>query len=192
MFSFQEFVISGLYLYEIRRFLKPGAMFRKKRTRQVMQHLIYINVLIVILDLTLLTLEYANLFMIQGIYKATAYGIKLRLEFSILNQLMEIAQGNKGDFGMNTDIYTRRKISDITIERGSKSCSIFTTTGSTANLPNPKGVVKNTDVCVHCTRPDSTKYKDSRPGIVQQVSSVAGLEGGSDLEYEMKFTRIHY
>src|SRR5436190_250540 len=40
-FSIQEFIISAMYLYETHRILKPSATFQKKRTRQVMLHLIY-------------------------------------------------------------------------------------------------------------------------------------------------------
>jgi hypothetical protein len=92
-FSIQEFIISGIYVFETRRFLKSGASLHKENIRRVMRHLIYINLLIIFLDLTLLGTEYANQFMVEGIYKATVYSIKLRLEFSILNQLMAIAQG---------------------------------------------------------------------------------------------------
>src|SRR4051795_10488219 len=85
------------------KLLKPGSMFQKERARRMMRHLIYINVLIIFLDVTLLATEYANLFEIEGIYKVTVYSIKLLLEFSILNQLMEVAQGSASVSGTNTE-----------------------------------------------------------------------------------------
>jgi hypothetical protein len=155
-FSLQEFIISGLYVFETRKILKLSAMFRKKRTRQVMRHLICINILIIILDVSLLALEYANYFMIQGIYKAAVYGIKLRLEFSILNQLVDIAKGHKDDFGSNLhSVYCQVETS---LESGgSRGIPVFTTAamnGSTASPPNASGVVNS-------TRSNSTKDKDS-------------------------------
>ena len=50
-FAIQEFIISGLYVYETRQILKPGETFHKKRTRRVMRHLIYVNILIIIIHL---------------------------------------------------------------------------------------------------------------------------------------------
>jgi hypothetical protein len=93
-FCMQEFSISCLYVYETRRILKPGETFQKKRTRRVMRHLIYINVLIIVLDIILLGIEYANLWEIETTFKVALYSIKLKLEFTILNQLMDISKGS--------------------------------------------------------------------------------------------------
>jgi hypothetical protein len=90
-FCIQEFIISGLYVYYTRQILKPGESFQKKRTRQVMMHLIYVNILVILMDITLLCTEYANLYEIQITFKGALYSIKLRLEFAILNDLMSIA-----------------------------------------------------------------------------------------------------
>jgi len=57
-----------------------------------MWHLIYINILIIVLDLVLLGTEYAGLFYIQTTLKCAVYSIKLKLEFTILNQLLEYSQ----------------------------------------------------------------------------------------------------
>jgi hypothetical protein len=96
-FSIQEFIISGLYLHETRRILQPTASFQKKRTRQVMLHLIYVNILIMFMDITLLSMEYANLYEIQITFKGTLYSIKLRLEFTVLNSLMSLTNSNNSD-----------------------------------------------------------------------------------------------
>lgn len=96
-FCIQEFIISGLYLYETRRILQPSASFQKKRTRQVMLHLIYVNVLIILMDITLLCMEYANLYEIQITFKGTLYSIKLRLEFAVLNSLMSLTRSGNSD-----------------------------------------------------------------------------------------------
>lgn len=56
-------------------------------TVAVFQHLIWSNVLIILLDISLLAMSYADLFYIYGPYKSTVYGIKLTIEFAILNRL---------------------------------------------------------------------------------------------------------
>ncbi|KAH7308875.1 hypothetical protein BKA65DRAFT_576475 [Rhexocercosporidium sp. MPI-PUGE-AT-0058] len=90
-FCIQESIISGLYVYYTRQILKPGESFQKKRTRTVMLHLIYVNILVILMDITLLCTQYANLYEIQITFKGALYSIKLRLEFAILNDLMSIA-----------------------------------------------------------------------------------------------------
>lgn len=55
-------------------------------------HLIAVNILVIFLDITILSLEYANQYRLQTAYKAMAYSIKLKLEFSILNTLVNITR----------------------------------------------------------------------------------------------------
>ncbi len=45
-FTIQELIISGLYLYEARRILRPGQVFQKKKTNEVMKHLIWVNIFV--------------------------------------------------------------------------------------------------------------------------------------------------
>lgn len=90
----QEAVISGLYVFEIARILRPdgygnsfeedaqrrtdqerGVMtaptrkVRTQRGRRVMKHLLYVNIVIVILDITLLVTEFIGHYEIQVLYK---------------------------------------------------------------------------------------------------------------------------
>jgi hypothetical protein len=97
-FCIQEFIISGLYVYATKQILKPGETFQKKRFRRVMRHLIYVNILVILMDITLLGTEYANLYDIQITFKGTLYSIKLRLEFAILNQLRSIVQPSSSSY----------------------------------------------------------------------------------------------
>jgi hypothetical protein len=57
-----------------------------------MKHLIWINVLIVLLDLTILATEYSGHYEIQVMYKGALYSVKLKLEFCILNQLVSLTK----------------------------------------------------------------------------------------------------
>ncbi|KAI9764119.1 MAG: hypothetical protein M1840_008679 [Geoglossum simile] len=93
-FFLQEAIISGLYIFETRRLLKPAGTFQKEKIRRVMCHLIYINIFIIVLDLIVLITEYAGLFDIQVTFKGAVYSVKLRIEFAILNELMKLANGS--------------------------------------------------------------------------------------------------
>jgi hypothetical protein len=92
-FFLQETIISGLYIFETRRLLKPAQTFQKDQIRRVMSHLIYINIFIIILDIIVLVTEYAGLFDIQVTFKGAVYSVKLRMEFAVLNELMRVASG---------------------------------------------------------------------------------------------------
>ncbi|KAH6715666.1 hypothetical protein BKA61DRAFT_733566 [Leptodontidium sp. MPI-SDFR-AT-0119] len=101
-FCIQEFIISGLYVFHTRKILKTSAIFRKSNTRTVMQHLIFVNVLIILMDFTLLGTEFANHYEIETTYKSALYSIKLKLEFAVLNQLLSLTRSsldstNKGN-----------------------------------------------------------------------------------------------
>jgi hypothetical protein len=90
-FSVQEFIISGIYLYETRKILKTSTEVAKYRVRRVMYRLIYINITMVLLDIAVIVLQYVNRYEVQVTFKDAAYSLKLKLELVILNQLKEIS-----------------------------------------------------------------------------------------------------
>ena len=94
----QETIISGLYIYEISSILKPQgssstfpteerkstdrgasvsrmptkrAVKKSPRGRKVLKHLLYVNIIIVILDVTLLATEFIGHYEIQVLYKVS-------------------------------------------------------------------------------------------------------------------------
>jgi hypothetical protein len=77
-----------------------------------MTHLIYVNIMVILMDVTLLGTEYSGHYEIQTTYKAAVCSVKLKMEFSILNQLPEITQGNhqasypRSSNGMTLDTFT--------------------------------------------------------------------------------------
>ena len=103
-FCIQEFIISGLYVYATYQILKPGETFKfgKGRTRQVMLHLIYVNLVVILMDIALLCMQYANLYEIQITFKGALYSIKLRLEFTVLNQLRSLVLPEVDKYGNPT------------------------------------------------------------------------------------------
>jgi hypothetical protein len=91
-FSTQEFIISSLYIWEARKMLRTISNIKKEEARSVMIHLILVNILMILMDVTLLGTEYANEYSIETTYKSTLYSIKLKLEFSILNRLRALVK----------------------------------------------------------------------------------------------------
>jgi hypothetical protein len=91
IFCLQEFTISALYIYETVKILRVT-----KSTgygighRILLRHLISVNALVILLDAPILVFEYAGYYLLQTSYKPMAYSVKLKLEFSILNRLVEL------------------------------------------------------------------------------------------------------
>lgn len=96
-FFIQELIISGLYVWETTRRLKLEKSIGNTRTRVVLNHLVYVNILVILLDVTILALEFANLFDIQTAWKPLVYSVKLKLEFSILNRLVALTRSSRND-----------------------------------------------------------------------------------------------
>lgn len=92
-FTIQETIISGLYLYEARKILRPSEAFHRDKTNEAIKHLIWVNLFVIFLDAALLATEFANLFDIQTVFKAAIYSVKLRFEFVVLNQLVDVVGG---------------------------------------------------------------------------------------------------
>ncbi|KAH6976878.1 hypothetical protein EDB80DRAFT_880024 [Ilyonectria destructans] len=87
-FSIQESVISGLYIWEASHGLKPIFAMKKMAARKVIQQLILVNVLVVLLDISLIITQYLDHFQIATTYKPVVYSIKLKMEFVVLNRLL--------------------------------------------------------------------------------------------------------
>ncbi|KAI0432802.1 integral membrane protein [Xylaria sp. FL1042] len=115
VFFVQETTLSLLYMWQTRKHLRDmsplleqsnlsieSATTRAKtrKTKTMLQQLFYINVLIISLDIALLGVQYASLFYLQGAFKPAIYGVKLKLEFVILNRLVKsIAHRNVSTVG---------------------------------------------------------------------------------------------
>jgi hypothetical protein len=97
LFFIQEITISGLYIYETTKLMRIRKGLQDMGTnssRHLMTHLILVNVIIVILDITILALEYSGMYDLQTSCKTFVYSVKLKLEFSILNRLVELTTRN--------------------------------------------------------------------------------------------------
>lgn len=88
-FCLQEFAISTLYIVATVRIL--GSVYHSM-TRKVMMQLILINCICIGMDIVLIVLEFTGEYVGEASIKPMIYAIKLKLEFTILNQLMGLSK----------------------------------------------------------------------------------------------------
>ncbi|KAL9591746.1 MAG: hypothetical protein Q9179_007414 [Wetmoreana sp. 5 TL-2023] len=88
-FCLQEFTISTLYIVSTVRIL--GSVYHSM-TRKVMFQLILINVVCIGMDIVLIGLEFTGKYVGEASIKPMIYAIKLKLEFTVLNQLMGLSK----------------------------------------------------------------------------------------------------
>lgn len=92
VFSAQELIISSLYIFETARMLKARKGVAPAGPRRILSHLILVNIFIVLLDVSILALEFTEQYNIQTAWKPVVYSVKLKVEFSVLNRLVEFSQ----------------------------------------------------------------------------------------------------
>ncbi|RFU29582.1 hypothetical protein B7463_g6766, partial [Scytalidium lignicola] len=86
-----ECIISGLYIWKTAKLRKLENGIQVNGTaHRIIMHLLIVNVIVILLDISILALEYAGLYYIQTTWKALVYSVKLKLEFSILNKLVDL------------------------------------------------------------------------------------------------------
>ncbi|EON69096.1 hypothetical protein W97_08409 [Coniosporium apollinis CBS 100218] len=93
IFCMQELGISGLYVWKTVDILRTTLT---QNARNIMKQLFGINVLIILMDIALLALEYRNVTVYQQSFKGVVYSVKLKLEFAVLNQLVEVVRPGGG------------------------------------------------------------------------------------------------
>jgi hypothetical protein len=64
-------------------------------TRKLLYQLFTVGVLIILMDIALLGVEFANLYIIDATFKGVVYSIKLKLEFAVLGKLVHFVTGNQ-------------------------------------------------------------------------------------------------
>lgn len=92
VFTAQEILISGVYLYEVRKVM--GGI-RDKRSRGMVKQLVLMNVLIIALDIVTLSIEFCEWFMIQVTLKGLVYSVKLKVEFAVLSKIISLVRDKR-------------------------------------------------------------------------------------------------
>lgn len=203
LFFLQELAISTIYIVETTKLLRtkpsmprppiipvarggPGKGGRRisSRTkaaeagRQFLMRLIYINVLVVVLDITIVALEYAGLYVVQTAYKAMVYSVKLKLEYSILNSLVEMTRAyrNARDGIVGSSLlsyYTSRDTTPASERKGKGKQSVSTPLTMTRQAYTP--VTK-------FSRLTQTVDEDGQIRYMSNISTASRVDGGGILQ----------
>ncbi|KAJ3191092.1 hypothetical protein HK101_008091 [Irineochytrium annulatum] len=95
LFWVQETILSLVYL----KYTNDAAkLLDKSSSKKLLSHTVYINILVLVLDLIALVFEYCNLYDYQIMFKAVLYAIKIKCEFAVLQILIKVLVP-RGDSG---------------------------------------------------------------------------------------------
>jgi len=152
-----------------------------------MSHLIWVNFLIIGLDITILAIEYAGLYTVQTTYKAAVYSIKLKMEFAILNRLIDMIQGRLPAGSSDGQRSQPTHIGSMKPRNKHKSIHLGSpadTTGTVGFASYTKPGKKQGDIGL-----DDIRVVKTAEVTVESEAAVAELEFGSksDLEGEASF-----
>jgi len=111
-FCMQDFIICGIYIYEALRALQPVIEARGREGRQVIVHLILVNLLVIGLNIFLLVAEF-KMHWLEVSFKTVVYSIKLKLEFCVLTRLRSLTRTTS--CMCNNGPVSPRRSSDINI-----------------------------------------------------------------------------
>ncbi|KAF9876397.1 integral membrane protein [Colletotrichum karsti] len=92
VFTIQETIIAGLFLYEGYFSLKPLSAIKPKAVANMVRHLGGLFAVVFLLDTGLIILEYNDKFEVQTMCKPFVYSVKLKVEFVVLNKLLSFTR----------------------------------------------------------------------------------------------------
>lgn len=139
-FTIQEGLLSTLYVIETIKLLRFGQDTRPD-VRSIMYQLCAINVIVIIMDLVLLGIEYANLYAVQITLKGFVYSLKLKLEFAVLGRLVEVIQGSRHP--LSIAIVDSLPLRSVHSSPENPSCEV--TEGTAKDFLTPPGGVRASD-----------------------------------------------
>lgn len=131
LFTVQELIISSVYIYETVKILRVGEMMRQNNRHRILQ-LLTANIAVMCLDVATVTLEYSALFGVWCSFKGFAYTVKLKIEFSILNQLRDAVTKNGRSGGIYPD------------HSGSEGITLSSRKGRVNTKPNASALERST------------------------------------------------
>ncbi|KAK3639735.1 hypothetical protein LTR56_012312 [Elasticomyces elasticus] len=169
IFTIQELIISGLYVWRTVKILKTSNPDRQ-RTRRIMWQLFSINVIIIVLDVALLVVEYQDRHVIEQALKEVVYSVKLKFEFAILSKLASLVQpGNSTSLGALQDYEDTEKPDRTASTAADRSWSQpWAYSGSSRPDPQKINAMQHveTALSVHTNRGNSIAEQDRiRPGL---------------------------
>ena len=162
LFFVQENLLSTLYVWRTYKMLKVTAGIKSHAYRNTLRHLLWVNGAILLLDVSIVVMEYAGQYEIQTIYKCLVYSVKLKLEFRILNQLAEVTKGRATHHDLGYNMSGKGIDRPIKID-SNESRNIHTTDGHTN-----KGFETH-DTLTKAYHPGTHHSQPNSNGIVVQV-----------------------
>lgn len=134
-FFVQELILSLIYIKETLRLLKLSesvqeditsvageAEIKNTPARKTMYQLLAINAIIIAMDVALLAVEFANLYLIETTLKGVVYSIKLKLEFAVLGKLVQIVHSKSDSSGNKSSAERRGTSTDPELEKSDSAC----------------------------------------------------------------------
>jgi hypothetical protein len=85
--TLQELIISFLYVYKTSQLLR---VINRTNTRSMIWQLLFLNVVIISMDVAIVSLQYLHYQLYQEMFKAFVYSVKLKLEIHILSKLVDL------------------------------------------------------------------------------------------------------
>jgi hypothetical protein len=92
LFTIQEFVLSGIYIWRTVQLLQ---VVSKERVRRVVGGLLLVNIVVIFMDIGLLVVEYKNFHVLEQVIKSFIYSVKLKLEFVVLGKLVDLVRSSQ-------------------------------------------------------------------------------------------------
>jgi hypothetical protein len=90
-FCVMEVSLSSLYIWSTVKLLRLSPE-GKNRVKRIMYELLAISFAVMALDVTIIVIEYMNLYYLQVCLKVMVYSIKLKLEFAVLGRLIAVTR----------------------------------------------------------------------------------------------------
>ncbi|KAH8707555.1 hypothetical protein GQ44DRAFT_752892 [Phaeosphaeriaceae sp. PMI808] len=115
--SVQETIISVMYIYETVHLLGVSDSTRQGQLQKLLRHLIIINIVVLLFDITLLAVQFSGHYEIQTTYKTAVYSVKLKIEFSVLNRL--VAANTAGGNALHLGTWNGSKTARVSVSLGS-------------------------------------------------------------------------
>ncbi|KAM0214082.1 hypothetical protein ACHAPA_008050 [Fusarium lateritium] len=169
-FYLQELIISGLYLWKSVDILKTAF----GNTRNMLYKLFTINFVIVMMDITLMVIEFHDWYVWEQGIKLVTYSVKLKLEFAVLSELIEFVRNRSGTTSRPTknSQYQSTLVPLSSMNKGTaKGPTKGTTTASTCDRIFAGETQTNTTIAATSNRPDigPSNMTDDRIHVVSEV-----------------------
>ena len=99
LFTIQETIISSIYIWATVQLLSDGL---NVKIRKVLLLLISVQFIVIGLDIAMNTMVYCEEFTLKAVLHSWVYAVKLKLEFVVLNQLLDIVRNGPANRGLRS------------------------------------------------------------------------------------------